>query len=113
VRALYRPGTVEWLSTESSEHSVEHVKDDPCSRQDQRNNNSLVLLLLLSLLFSTSQWSAGYWFTVAIVTASPFGCSPFRGESLSASDGPESCAGGITAIGRGCHAGEVEGERPD
>jgi hypothetical protein len=34
-------------------------------------------------------------------------------ESLRASDGPEICAGGITATGRDCHAGEVEWERPD
>jgi hypothetical protein len=34
-------------------------------------------------------------------------------ESLHASDRPESCAGGITATDRGCHAGEVEWERSD
>ena len=32
---------------------------------------------------------------------------------MRASDGPESCAGSITSTGRGCHAAEVEGERPD
>jgi hypothetical protein len=31
----------------ASEALVSYVRDDPCSREDQRNNNTLVQLLLL------------------------------------------------------------------